>query len=228
MSGYQSDMTQGVKEKQPRKERASSRDVMAELNTRPSKMELVVAEGQERSDDVEHHVEGLEHCIEGIEHVGEEFREEMQGALNITASKCLDHRAIAQGASVAIPATTSSSSKIDVPRPKPYNGSRNAKEIDNYFWGLEQYFKAHGLEEAKKVDSVALYLTDAAMIWWRRCWGDNENGTLTINTFEDFKKELMNAIPQVHGSSSNTLCVTQGSYSLGPEKLPLLPFYNVV
>lgn len=53
-------------------------------------------------------------------------------------------RAIAQGASVATPATTLSSSKIDVPRPKPYNRSRNAKEIDNYFWGLEQYFKAHG------------------------------------------------------------------------------------
>ncbi|KAH7681712.1 Saposin-like protein [Dioscorea alata] len=224
-------MTQGVKEKQPRKERASSRDVVADMNTRLSKMELVVAEGQERGDDVEHHVVGLEHRVEGIEHVGDEFREEMQGALNITASKCLDHvksledslqprvvhtegeiarvytelcarlkqveeelaickRMIAQGASVAIPATTSSSSKIDVPRPKPYNGSRNAKEIDNYFWGLEQYFKAHGLEEAKKVDSAALYLTDAAMIWWRRRYGDIEKGTLTINTFDDFKMEL--------------------------------------
>ncbi|KAH7663360.1 hypothetical protein IHE45_14G048400 [Dioscorea alata] len=133
----------------------------------------------------------------------------MQEALNIKASKCLDHvksledslqpkvvrvegelariytklcgrfkqveeehilckKVIAQGASVATPATTLSSSKIDVLRPKPYNGSRNAKEIDNYFWGLEQYFKAHGLEEAKKVDSTTLYLTNAVKIWWRR------------------------------------------------------------
>ncbi|KAH7691698.1 hypothetical protein IHE45_01G015800 [Dioscorea alata] len=84
MLGSQSDMTQAIKEKQPRKERESSRDVMADMNTRLSKMDLVVAEGQERSDDVEHRVEG-------IEHVGDEFREEMQGALNITASKCLDH-----------------------------------------------------------------------------------------------------------------------------------------
>ncbi|KAH7688649.1 Apolipoprotein A-I protein [Dioscorea alata] len=84
MSGSQSDMTQGAKEKQHRKERAISRDVMADMNTRLSKVKLVVAEGQERYDDVEHHVEGLEQ-------ESEEFGEEMQGALNITASTCLDH-----------------------------------------------------------------------------------------------------------------------------------------
>ncbi|KAH7668724.1 hypothetical protein IHE45_11G030200 [Dioscorea alata] len=164
----------------------------------------------------------------------------MQGALNITASKCLDHvqnleetlqpevvlingklksvitneklervitklnaklngvleelalckRMIAQGGSVAIPATIPASSKVNVPRPKAYGGSRNTKDIDNYVWGLEQYFKALSLEDAKKVDGATLYLTDAGMIWWRQGYGDIKKDTLTIKSFDDFRREL--------------------------------------
>jgi len=40
---------------------------------------------------------------------------------------------------------------------------------------------------------------------------------------------MRNANPQAHGSSSNTSRAnTRGSYSLGPEKLPLLPLCDVV
>ena len=32
----------------------------------------------------------------------------------------------------------------DVPKPKPYKGSRNAREIDNFLWNMEVYFNAAG------------------------------------------------------------------------------------
>lgn len=84
MLGSQSDMAQVTKEKQPCKEKASSREIMVAMNTMLSKMELVVAEGREQFDDGNHRIEGLESKCE-------EFRKEMQGALNIATSICLDH-----------------------------------------------------------------------------------------------------------------------------------------
>ncbi|RCU34640.1 hypothetical protein DVA81_19180, partial [Acinetobacter baumannii] len=53
-------------------------------------------------------------------------------------------KAVAQGGSIALP-TMVATPKIDVPKPKPYRGSRNAKEVDNFLWSLEQYFKALGI-----------------------------------------------------------------------------------
>ena len=76
-------------------------------------------------------------------------------------------RAMAQG-NISIPTQVNVAPKIDMPKPKAYTGGRNAKEIDNFLWSLEQYFKALGVEDTKKLDHAALYLADTAMVWWRR------------------------------------------------------------
>ena len=34
--------------------------------------------------------------------------------------------------------------KVKVPEPKPFNGARNAKDLENFLWDMEQYFKAAG------------------------------------------------------------------------------------
>ena len=81
--------------------------------------------------------------------------------------------------------------RVDVPKPKSFAGSRNAREVDNFLWGLDQYFGASGIvEEATKVQTAALYLTDTAMLWWRRRQEDVRRGTCTIATFDEFKAEL--------------------------------------
>ena len=42
--------------------------------------------------------------------------------------------------------------KWEVPKPKTFGGSRDAREIDIFLWGLEQYFDAMGiLNDAIKV-----------------------------------------------------------------------------
>ncbi|MDP1351994.1 hypothetical protein, partial [Klebsiella pneumoniae] len=74
---------------------------------------------------------------------------------------------------------------------KSYVGSRNAREIDNFLWGIEQYFNAMGtIEDAIKIQTVALYFTDAAMLWWRRRYNDLERGICNIESWEDMKEEI--------------------------------------
>ncbi|XP_068667837.1 uncharacterized protein [Aristolochia californica] len=56
---------------------------------------------------------------------------------------------------------------------------------------MEQYFKAARIsEEAMKVDTVTMYLTDDAMLWWRRRYGYVTEGRYTIGTWEDFRKDI--------------------------------------
>ncbi|GFZ06587.1 hypothetical protein Acr_18g0007570 [Actinidia rufa] len=81
--------------------------------------------------------------------------------------------------------------RIDVPRPKSFHGARNARELDNFLWNLEQYFDATSIEDdAKKIKTAPLYLADAAMLWWRRRHADIEKGTCIMESWEDFKREI--------------------------------------
>ena len=38
-------------------------------------------------------------------------------------------------------------SKLKVLEPKKFNGSRNAKELENFLWDMEQYFHAARVSE---------------------------------------------------------------------------------
>ncbi|KAL4285448.1 hypothetical protein GQ457_16G025850 [Hibiscus cannabinus] len=92
---------------------------------------------------------------------------------------------------VAGPSTTIETRRVEVPRPRTFGGSRNAQEVDNFLYGLDQYLGAVGIvEDASKIQTASLYLTDTAMLWWRRRRHDIEKGTCTISTFDDFKREL--------------------------------------
>ncbi|MBA0638152.1 hypothetical protein Godav_024662 [Gossypium davidsonii] len=56
---------------------------------------------------------------------------------------------------------------IDVPKPKEFKGSRSTRDVDNFLWGIEQYFRAKGItEDVTKVTTVAMYLSDVALLWW--------------------------------------------------------------
>ncbi|KAK0606869.1 hypothetical protein LWI29_005470 [Acer saccharum] len=94
---------------------------------------------------------------------------------------------------VAYGATSSTStlSAIQVPKPATYNGTRNAMEVENFLFGLEQYFEAKGArDDATKIANAPTFLRDAAQLWWRRKHGDSGKGINPIQTWEDFKKEL--------------------------------------
>ncbi|TXG69042.1 hypothetical protein EZV62_003977 [Acer yangbiense] len=70
-------------------------------------------------------------------------------------------------------------------------GTRNAMEVENFLFGLEQYFEAKGARDnATKIANAPTFLRDAAQLWWRRKHGDTGKGINPIHTWEDFKKEL--------------------------------------
>nr|CAN80201.1 hypothetical protein VITISV_038543 [Vitis vinifera] len=86
---------------------------------------------------------------------------------------------------------TQEASRVEVPKPHRFSGKRDAKELDNFLWHMERYFEAIALtDEAAKVRTATLYLTNTATLWWRRRFADMEKGICTIETWEDFKREI--------------------------------------
>ncbi|KAJ9682540.1 hypothetical protein PVL29_018458 [Vitis rotundifolia] len=86
---------------------------------------------------------------------------------------------------------TQGASRVEVPKPQGFSGKRDAKELDNFLWHMERYFEAIALtDEGAKVRTATLYLTDTATLWWRRRFADMEKGICTIETWEDFKREI--------------------------------------
>ena len=82
-------------------------------------------------------------------------------------------------------------SKLKVPEPKQFGGSRNAKELENFLWDMEQYFRAARVAERDQVTITSMYLEGDAKLWWRtRLDDDASAGRPRIETWETLKKEL--------------------------------------
>ncbi|KAK3007082.1 hypothetical protein RJ639_016941 [Escallonia herrerae] len=78
-----------------------------------------------------------------------------------------------------------------VPEPKSYRGARDAKELENFLFDIEQYFRAIRVDlEATKVSMAAMYLVGDAKLWWRKKYAEIEDGSCVINTWEILKREL--------------------------------------
>ncbi|KAK3043558.1 hypothetical protein RJ639_002137 [Escallonia herrerae] len=74
-----------------------------------------------------------------------------------------------------------------MPEPRSYDGAREARKVDNFFWQLERYFEALNIDdEDEKVQTLVMYLTNIAALWWRRRYTDRYN----VKTWEKFKHEL--------------------------------------
>ncbi|XP_077217959.1 uncharacterized protein LOC143852459 [Tasmannia lanceolata] len=79
-----------------------------------------------------------------------------------------------------------------VPQPKCFIGARDAKELQNFLFDMEQFFRAMRLDEDAKVITASIwqYLSDDAKLWWQTRYEDIEAGRCTINSWEDLKREL--------------------------------------
>ena len=99
---------------------------------------------------VESRVEALAACIEARD------------------QKILQELAIYKTAVSARVMATHEAPRVEVPKPHTFSGKRDAKELDNFLWFMERYFEVITLtDEATKVRTATLYLTDNATLWWR-------------------------------------------------------------
>ncbi|PKI43756.1 hypothetical protein CRG98_035862, partial [Punica granatum] len=81
------------------------------------------------------------------------------------------------------------SARPDVPRPKEFKGTKVVKDVDNFIWSMETYFRATEVEDdVVRVGMVSMYLVDVALLWWRRRYDDRSGNT--ANTWEEFKVEF--------------------------------------
>ena len=55
--------------------------------------------------------------------------------------------------------------KVKVPEPKPFNGARSAKDLENFFWDMEQYFKVARVLDQDIVTITSMYLLGDAELW---------------------------------------------------------------
>ncbi|MFQ6621896.1 hypothetical protein Gotur_002561 [Gossypium turneri] len=80
---------------------------------------------------------------------------------------------------------------MDVPKPKAFKGARFAIEVNNFLWAMEQYFRAMNIEDdVTKVNTVAMYFTDVALLWWRCRSSVVRRGGTEIGTWKEFQSEF--------------------------------------
>lgn len=54
---------------------------------------------------------------------------------------------------------------IKVPELKPFTGVRNAKELENFIWDMEQYFRIIHIPDGEKVNITSMYMSSDAKLW---------------------------------------------------------------
>ena len=84
--------------------------------------------------------------------------------------------------------STDRGKRAKVLEPKRCEGARDAKEIENFMFDMEQYFWAVRTDsEEDKVAMAAMYLVGDAKLWWRSKFVNDE---CPIKTWGDLKREL--------------------------------------
>ncbi|XP_039017075.1 uncharacterized protein LOC120147894 [Hibiscus syriacus] len=78
--------------------------------------------------------------------------------------------------------------RAKIPDHQRFDGARDAKELKNFLFGIEQYFRAIRTEsEEDKVAMTSMYLGGDTNLWWRSKFKD---GVCSITTWDALKKEL--------------------------------------
>ncbi|KAK8309297.1 hypothetical protein V6Z12_D02G116900 [Gossypium hirsutum] len=182
---------------------SSSRDILSVLEDRVVTFENSVGDIKERIDDVDDRLyDGLQfmqkqlkvYVTDNVEQLTgrDDAIEAMVAALKGEIAKLKGELTIYKvvlgngGLAAAAPKPN-----IDVPKPKEFKGTRSARDVDNFLWGIEQYFYAKGItEDVTKVSTVAMYLSNVALLWWRRRSTDVRRGGTEIGTWEEFRCEF--------------------------------------
>lgn len=119
------------------------------------------------------------------------LRDDIEGMKTLFTAMEEDIKLVKRASANAEAVGGTSIGKVEFPKPNRFNGVREAKEVENFRWQMEIYFDNLNLvAENAKVKAATSYLSDTAMLWWRRKHSDIEQGTCRIDTWDDFKKEL--------------------------------------
>ena len=55
--------------------------------------------------------------------------------------------------------------RVEAPRPPMFKGVRDAQEVENFLWNLENYFKCNRVRsDVNKISTAVLYLSEMPML----------------------------------------------------------------
>ncbi|GJS50692.1 putative retrotransposon gag domain, aspartic peptidase domain protein [Tanacetum coccineum] len=180
--------------RQQPKKRGTSKDVVASLDQRVASVETSMAElknqveGLEGLDsdftsiregfrvalntlrgDLKREIHDLRDSFMGeITKIREKFGDEVstlhQVIEGLQADMALYKRSLASGGG-----NTNHGLKMNVPKPSPFVGKREAWAVDDFLWDMEQYLEGvNVVDDASKIKMATRYLKDTAALWWRR------------------------------------------------------------
>ncbi|ESQ29693.1 hypothetical protein EUTSA_v10023881mg [Eutrema salsugineum] len=87
--------------------------------------------------------------------------------------------------------TETIAARVEFQRPAWFKGVRDAQEVENFLWEMEQSFENLGLTyEGSKIKTATSYLAEMAMLWWRRRHAEIVRGIVRIDTWDKFKRDL--------------------------------------
>ncbi|KAK8286999.1 hypothetical protein V6Z12_D07G029100 [Gossypium hirsutum] len=203
MSKEVTENVEGMESRGRDRKASRSRDILSTLEDRVVTLEESVGDINERIDDVDDRLhDGLQSMQEQLKEYVLDSVEKLNGRDDaieamITALKeeivelkgelTIYKATLGNGGLAAVALKPS----VDVPKPKEFKGTMSARDVDNFLWGIEQYFRAKGItEDVTKVTTLAMYLTDIALLWWHRRSTDVRRGGTEIRTWEEFRCEF--------------------------------------
>ncbi|KAL4340920.1 hypothetical protein GQ457_08G033480 [Hibiscus cannabinus] len=154
-------------------------------------LEKKVSDLQTIAKDVVERLDVVDDRLDELENKGIVSRRTLMDKIGDLESELNIYKAALKNGVRASTETGTVEPRIDVPKPGRYDGTKTAQAVENYFWGMEQYFRGMGItSDVTKVNAACNYLTDGALLWWRHRCSEAKDKDLPVGTWAEFQKEL--------------------------------------
>ena len=166
------------------------------MNVTNSKFKTLEDFTLEENESIQKELEGRQWAEFEMQEVITSLECQLIEALDIIEMLKAEVKALKEGVEVggsALP-DRDKEAKVEAPKPPIFKGVCDAQEVENFLWLLENYFKCSWVRsDENKINIAVLYLSEMAMLWWRRKKSEIGKGTCTIKTWEQFHEEFKKA-----------------------------------
>ncbi|KAL0293481.1 UNVERIFIED_CONTAM: hypothetical protein Sradi_6935100 [Sesamum radiatum] len=166
----------------PEDENSQLRETVVALEGKVSFLESEISMLSSEMEDCRHVIQELTGAFEG-NGIADMRREMEQMSIQIG----LLQRAVSNAPVVAHDV----GARLRIPEPKAYGGARDAKEVENFLFDMEQYFlAANVVDEARKVSTATMYLTGDAKLWWRTKYAEIQANQVRLDTWDLLREAI--------------------------------------
>ncbi|GMI94304.1 hypothetical protein HRI_003099700 [Hibiscus trionum] len=175
----------------------SMKDAQDDFDIVKVRLEELESAGEELEGSVRElksNVRDLDRCADSMDRRSDELEAELKALKAEMMEEMKQLRGelhIYKAAVNGVLTTATTGPKLDVPKPKEFNGNRSAQDVENFVWSMKQYFCAVGIkDDVDKVNIASVYLTDYAFLWWRRRCSEEKSKDCPIRTWGEFQAEF--------------------------------------